>query len=168
LDIAQKNNQADEVLKDIQLIWLYWQREEKIKHFLANPNFTIEEKKQFIKDSFSTLFSDIFLNFLYLLIKKNRLDYLAEIGEEYRKLYYELKGIVEVRVVLAHSLTKLSLNKLEDRIRALIHKEIKLNVEINPEILGGVSVYFKDQLIDGSLKHSLKLLKENLLAVKVS
>lgn len=167
LDVVQKNNQADKVLKETQLIWQYWQREEKIKHFLANPDFTKEKKKQFIEDSFSTLFSDIFLNFLYLLIDKNRLDYLSDIAAEYKKLYYELKGIEEVTVILAHSIDKPLLNKLENRIKKLIDKEIELKVEINPEILGGVSIYFKDHVIDGSLKYNLKQLKENLLALKL-
>src|SRR3989338_5476438 len=167
LDVSQKDNKAGEALKEIQLLAQYWQKEDKIKQFLANPDFTKEEKKQFVKDSFSAFFTDTFLNFLYLLITKNRLNYLSEINEEYKKAYYELKGIEEVRVVVARALNKPLLNKLEDRIKGLINKEIKLSVEIDPEILGGVSIYFKDQIIDGSLKYNLKQLRENLAAVKL-
>ena len=168
LNIAQKNGQLDETLKDITFFSQHWQEKGKVRFFLANPDFTKKEKERFIKNSFSTLFSDVFLNFLYLLINKNRLGYLPEINEDYKKIYYKLKGIEEVNVVLAHDIDKPLLNKLEAGIKALINRKIKLNVEIDPEILGGVSVHFKDQVIDGSLKHNLGQLKESLLAVKIS
>ncbi len=168
LEVAKKNNQVEPVLKETQLFSQQWQENKKLKVFLSNPDLTKEEKKQFFEHSFARLISRTFLNFLYILIDKNRLDYLPDMAEMYRKLSYELKGIEEVVAVSAHPIDRELLDTLKNRLKKIINKEVKLEPEVNPEILGGVTLRFRDKIIDGSLKYNLKQLREELLKTKVS
>lgn len=167
LDSAERKGVEDKALKEIRLISDQWQEDEKIRAFLSNPDFTKDEKKQLIKNSFSKIFGELFLNFLYLLIAKNRLDYLPDINEEYVKFYYQLKGKEKVKIVAARPVNKSLLNKMENRLKELIKKEIVLEEEVSPEVLGGVSIHFQDRIIDGTVQHNLKQLKENLLKALV-
>lgn len=168
LDVAKKNSQVESILKETQFFSKHWRENKKLKVFFSNPDLTKEEKKQFIEHSFARLISRTFLNFLYILIDKNRLDYLPDMAEMYRKLSYELNGLEEVVAVSAHPIDQGLLDTLKNRLKKIINKEVKLELEVNPEILGGVSLRFRDKIIDGSLKYNLKQLREELLKPKVS
>ena len=74
-------------------------------------------------------------------------DYLFGLANRRNRL------IAVVRV--ASSITDAQKSRLATAIEKQVGQPIRVNIEIEPAILGGVSVRFADELVDGSVSHRL-------------
>jgi F-type H+-transporting ATPase subunit delta len=103
------------------------------------------------------------LNLARLLAKKSRTALAPHIAAEFRRLVEEQKGIARARALTAVPLTDLEHEAL---IRALYErtgKEIVLETEVDPALLGGVVVQIGDRLVDASTRAKLQALRDSLV-----
>ena len=75
--------------------------------------------------------------------------------DEFIKLYYQDKGIVEVRVETAVELTAAQDKKLRSVLETKLKAPSLLVYTVKPEVLGGLRVRFKSFLIDDTLESKL-------------
>ncbi|WP_129599347.1 F0F1 ATP synthase subunit delta [Anaerophilus nitritogenes] len=126
-----------------------------------------EEKKKMLDEVFKTQISKEVINFLKILIDKNRYMALEGIEKEYTNIvnhhYGRVEGIVWTSILLKED-EKLM---LEQKLSKMQDKEVKLTNKIDPSIIGGVFVKIGDQIIDGTLKNRLDLLKQELAQIIV-
>ena len=120
-----------------------------------------------IKNVFSKDASQILVNFLMVLIDKDRISLLNEIMVAYNQLVNQHLGILEGTVYSAVDLSKEHLTRLTYTFTKKLSKKIKLNVVIDPTLLGGYKVSLGDVVYDNSIKLQLKNLKNNLLNVEL-
>ena len=59
-------------------------------------------------------------------------------------------------------------NQLIAKLKAKTGNTIELDEKVDTKILGGMIVILGDQIIDGSVKHSLSQLKDELMKLKVA
>jgi F-type H+-transporting ATPase subunit delta len=57
--------------------------------------------------------------------------------------------------------------ELKAALERVTGKSIRLESKIDPEVMGGVVVVLKDRLIDGSVRHGLDRLREELASAAV-
>ncbi|MCM1324286.1 MAG: ATP synthase F1 subunit delta [Acetobacter sp.] len=100
---------------------------------------------------------------LKLVAKNNRLRIIPLILNEFIRLYYQHKGIVEVFAESAIALNEEQNNKLKKILENKLNAPVVIDYHVNPEVLGGLSIRFASYLIDDTVRS--KLLKlEQLLA----
>ena len=134
---------------------------------LTLPKLSKDDKKNLIKNVFSKDASQILVNFLMVLIDKDRISLLNEIMVAYNQLVNQHLGILEGTVYSAVDLSKEQLTRLTYTFTKKLNKKIKLNVVIDPTLLGGYKVSLGDVVYDNSIKLQLKNLKNNLLNVEL-
>ncbi|QDU28713.1 ATP synthase subunit delta [Anatilimnocola aggregata] len=126
---------------------------------LSSPRIALEEKVALLDKAFAGKMSGVLLNFLKVLARHNRFECLADILKAYRKLQSEVLGQIEVSIRAAYPLS----NPLRDRIAArlgeVLKRKVTLNVQIDPELLGGLVVRIGDTLYDGSVSSQLQRMK---------
>jgi F-type H+-transporting ATPase subunit delta len=71
-------------------------------------------------------------------------------------------GIKTAEVTTAISLDNVEREKLGEHLEALVGKKVSMNVQVNPDILGGFIARIDDSLIDGSIRNRLEMLKKRL------
>jgi F-type H+-transporting ATPase subunit delta len=71
-------------------------------------------------------------------------------------------GRIEASVVSARPLSDEEKDKLAATFRAKLGKDVRLNVTVDPTLLGGLTVRIGDTLYDGSLKGKLSRLEKML------
>lgn len=102
--------------------------------------------------------------FIELLAGKNQLGEAEKIIAEFVKIWNDQRGIVEAEVASANGLAKEIVKLLKNYIVKLSGaKEVKISEEIDKNILGGVIIRYDDKILDGSLKASLKELKDKMI-----
>jgi F-type H+-transporting ATPase subunit delta len=74
-------------------------------------------------------------------------DYLFGLANRRNRL------IAEIRV--ASAITDAQKTRLAAAIESQVGQPIRVNVQVDPSILGGVSVRFADELVDGSVSNRL-------------
>jgi F-type H+-transporting ATPase subunit delta len=160
LAAAEKAGQADAAVEELESLAQDVLAElPQFRAALESPRIGTEEKIALLDRAFSGRMSALGLNFLKVLARHGRLDCLRAIAAVARKLLNELRGRREVLVRTASPLSQPLRQRIVDRLGAMLGKEVILQTEIDPEMLGGVTVRVGDTVYDGSVSAQLALMR---------
>lgn len=98
------------------------------------------------------------------IAKSGRLKLIEFILKDFQKFYYQEKGIVEVTVDTVVELTAEQDKKLQQTLRGILDKEVKVVYRLKPDILGGLAVSFDSFLFDDTLASKLEQIKQTMTA----
>jgi F-type H+-transporting ATPase subunit delta len=101
--------------------------------------------------------------FLALAVERRRETILGEIYGEYQRLANEARNILPVQVTAAVPLTDPERAALATALSNRTGKNVTLEVDVDPEIMGGLMLRMGDTVIDGSVRSRLKQLRSRLL-----
>ena len=87
-----------------------------------------------------------------MLAKRNRMNFVHGIGDRYEVLLDEQKNLHRIEVTLAKEPTDEQTEKIKADIRDALNAEIKLSVNIDPEIIGGIIIKKGDLMVDNSVR----------------
>ncbi len=99
---------------------------------------------------------------LKLIAEHKRLNLISLILDEFVRLYYLDKGIMKVYVESAVKLSNEQSSKLEKVLQKKLNAPIVVDYQVNPEVLGGLSVRFGSYLIDDTVQNKLVKLEQIL------
>lgn len=134
---------------------------------LRSPAIGTKEKKEVMEAVFQTEISPELMNFLRLLMDKDRGKNILEIHKKFNQMTDFQDGLVKGKVITAIEMTPVQLSMLESRLSTLANKTVSLKSVIDEEIVGGIIVEIGDKIIDGSIRKQLADLKEELRQVIV-
>lgn len=107
---------------------------------------------------------DIFVNFVLVLNDHNRLQILRPVAAMYRELRDEFHKRVRV---LVRSAVPLS-DEQRERVKKLAAEYFDLKPvlveQVDPELLGGIQLQVRDQMVDLSIRSRLETIKQQLIA----
>jgi F-type H+-transporting ATPase subunit delta len=126
-----------------------------------NPKIPFDIKTKLVQEKLGKT-KPMVLNLVYLLISKGKLKTAGQISEEYNTLLNKHYGIRNAEVTTAIPLEASEKEKLGKQLEDLVGTKISLNLQVNPEILGGFVARIDDSLIDGSIRNRLEMLKKRL------
>ncbi len=130
---------------------------------LRNPLYPEAAKKNIFKKVAKKLkLSPVLKGFFTLLIEKDRIQHLPEIGEYYRKLIDEHSGIARARVSAAVELGEADIQEIAASLEKKVGKKVVVEFQQDPSLLGGVFAQIGDLVLDGSVKRQLLIFKESL------
>jgi F-type H+-transporting ATPase subunit delta len=160
-ELAQQDSQVDE----------WRQRLAKVRDLLSNPqvaavlnNPTIAtEQRQGLVAS-ARLFDDETSNLARLLIESGRVGDAQEIEDEFERLTDEVAGRVRATVTTAIELGPHDRDRIANELSRRLNKEVKLQVAVDPRILGGLRLQYGDHIVDASVATKLQQLRRRLAA----
>lgn len=128
--------------------------------FLLGPIVSGSVKKETIRKILTPDTPQLAVNFLLLLVDKNRLALLPGICSEYARQKAETRGTLVITVTSAQRLEEAQLTQIRDRY-AKKHgaSSVQVNSRVDSSLLGGVRVQVGDVLIDDSLSTRLRGLR---------
>ena len=106
--------------------------------------------------------SHLVLNFLSYLIDKRRLVDFDGIVEAYGEFADAAAGLVTAEVVAASPLDDRRQDRLRRALSERTGQEVRLQIEIDPTLIGGAIAKVGDLVFDGSLRTQLGKLRANL------
>jgi F-type H+-transporting ATPase subunit delta len=136
-------------------------KDEEFVGLAENPKIPFDMKTKLVQEKLGKT-KPMVLNLVYLLISKGKLKTAGQISEEYNNLLNKYYGIRNAEVTTAIPLEAAEKEKLGKQLEELVGAKISLNVQVNPEILGGFVARIDDSLIDGSIRNRLEMLKKRL------
>lgn len=160
LGAAQEAKQVAGVLEELESLENdVFKRVPALRLTLTSPRVSQEEKVALLNKAFAGKMSPVLLNFLKVTAGHDRLNCLPDVLRSYRKLVNEADGKLEVIVRAAYPLS----NPLRERIAAklsdVLKKRVQLQVEVDPDLLGGIVVRIGDTLYDASVASQLQRMK---------
>ena len=98
-----------------------------------------------------------------LLAQRGRIDRLAGVSTEYRRLLDRNRGIVEATVTSAAPLTDDEASAVTAWVARTTGKEVRLAAAVDESLIGGLTVRVGDTLLDASVRGRLERLRTQLL-----
>jgi len=163
-DLAREQRQEGKfegILKDIVELS---NSHPEFKQILQHPVIRKEDKKQMLTALFQSSVPKELFSFLCLLVDKNRENYLAEIGLEYKRLLDVHNQVVLTEVTTAVPLDKDNQNLLKTKLESYLGQKVEMSCQTDSSLLGGVNVKIGDRLIDGSVRTQLNRLTQTLVS----
>ena len=133
-----------------------------LRHFLESPRVSAEQKGEILARAFQDRLPPLFVRFLRTLLLKRRQMLLPEIATEYHALLDEAEGRVHAQVTFARQPSDGEREAVSRGLSRTLGKQVVPHVSVDPSIVGGVVVKVGDQVMDGSVRRRLRLLRERM------
>jgi F-type H+-transporting ATPase subunit delta len=131
-----------------------------LNHVLASPAFAFAEKHAVLASLGQHLgCPPVFNDFLAQLVKKNRLAFLPEIAEEFKRLADEHKGAKQVAIISAQALSEADRGGLRTRLRDLLRRDIDVTFDTDPRLLAGITIRIGSTVIDSTVRARLTAMR---------
>ena len=129
--------------------------------FVASYQIATEAKETFLRQAAGEP-APLVWNLVRLLASKGRLALLPQIAERFQALVDDHRGIAHAEVATAVAMSDDEQQALARRLSELTGKQVLVEVQEAPDILGGLIARIGDRLIDGSTHSKLQALKRKL------
>ncbi|MEE9356002.1 MAG: F0F1 ATP synthase subunit delta [Methylococcaceae bacterium] len=137
-------------------------KNEQLLSIIENPRISNEKLQSLLIDICAEHISKEGENFIRLLLQNNRLKLIPYVQTLFEEFRADDEGYLEVTVQSAFSLDAQQVKKLSTKLKNVLEKEVRLNVEIDKSLIGGILVRAGDRVIDGSVKGQLQQLAKIL------
>lgn len=164
---VKEKNKTEDAYEQFDSLKELLKKDRSLLNFLAAPQVLDSHKHQLVRNVFTGRLDQLFVEFLLVLVEKNRINFLPEIIDEFDRLVEAEKGIGRVTVITAVPMQDTERARLIEKMTARTNLKIVLEEKIDTSILGGVIVILHNEIIDGSVKHGLQLLEEQLQKTRV-
>jgi len=167
--LAQEQNVADPVADALRNFGTLIDGSADLKRLVISPVFSAEDQLKAITavlDKFG--YGGITANFIKLVAAKRRLFVLPDMIRAFIALNDKAKGIARAEVTVAGPLSSDHSAALEAALRQVSGGQtvkIKINVNVDPSIIGGIVVKLGSRMVDASLKTKLNSLRTRMKEV---
>jgi F-type H+-transporting ATPase subunit delta len=135
----------------------------ELEQVLSNPGFELEDRKAVLAQILEkTSPSPMVANFYKLLMDRKRIGEIRGIESVYSKLIDDARGITRAEITSASALKDEEIQKLKDSLKAVAGREVQIEVNEDPSLIGGLKARIGDLVLDGSVKTQLESLKDSL------
>jgi len=104
------------------------------------------------------------LRLVSLLVERGRVRDLPRVSDQYQRQLNAHRGIVVATVTSATPLSDDETAEVRRRVEAMAGSAIELHTEIDPGLLGGLTVQVGVRLLDASIRGRLERLRDQLHA----
>jgi len=138
-------------------------QQQELANTVANPLYNSHDRQKVFQSIIDKLnLSKVMASFLMLLFEKGRIAFIGSINGFFQKLADELKGVARASLVSATELPAETVEKIRSALSKKTGKEIVLDVQQDPGLIGGIVTKIGDLVLDGSIKTQLLNMRESL------
>ncbi len=138
--------------------------DDTVSRFMDNPAIPHGDRQAAVTGLFEGRVAPGALNLARLLAKRGRFETLPAVAAEFTRLLNRRNGLVEAVVTSAAPLTAAETDAIGARIRTMTGSGVSLRTELDPGLIGGLTVKVGDQLLDASVRGRLERLRDRLVA----
>lgn len=166
-EIAEDTSSIQNMYKQLLGVQDLLKSNEDLSNFIYNPLVPKVSKKEVTQKIFADSIETMLLNFLLVLIEKERISLFDAICKAYKKFMNEKENIVDVKVTTARAMSAEQETEVVEKVSKMLNKKVVLNKHIDEKILGGIVIQVGDKLIDGSVLRQLKNIRRSLQSIDV-
>jgi F-type H+-transporting ATPase subunit delta len=133
-----------------------------VKKLTDNPKISKQALEDAMLDICGDQMDDQGLNLVKLLIKSNRLALIDEISAQYEVKKAEKSGELDVVITSAFPMSASGEKEIVKSLSSSFGKKVKISVEEDSSLIGGMIIRVGDKVIDGSLSGQIQQLAKQL------
>jgi F-type H+-transporting ATPase subunit delta len=160
-DLARDEKQIDAVSRSLDSLNQALADSREFDQLVTSPLVDRDEAgKAFAAIASELKVDPLTANFLGVLARNGRKGELAQVIRFFRRLAAEHRGETTAEVVSAHALSDSQIAALKSQLKARAGRDVIIDAQTDPTILGGLIVKLGSEMIDASLKTKLNRLAQ--------
>ena len=152
VEAAREVGKENQILEEAQAVVQLIEDEPDLHQFINYPGVSADEKKEVLKNIFEGRICEELLNFLYILVDKRRTMNFGRIVKVYKSLIEREEGVSYGTVYSVVKLSDERMAELEEQTSKLLQMKVKLDNEIDPNLLAGFKILVEGKIIDASYR----------------
>jgi F-type H+-transporting ATPase subunit delta len=159
-ELARDEKSIDAVRADLDKFEAMLADSADLKRLVRSPVFSADAQSKALSAVLAQAeISGISANFLKVLTAKRRLFVVTDVIRAFRALVAKFKGEATADVTVAETLNEKNLDALKTALKSVTGKDVTLNVNVDPSIIGGLVVKLGSRMVDSSLRTKLNSIK---------
>jgi ATP synthase F1 delta subunit len=160
-EVADRKGKVDAVREQLGQFADALAQTHDLQVFFFSPYFSSNEKIAGAKRAISGAEPE-FVNFLELLIEKQRMTDVFRIRRQFEQLWKEQNRRIDVTVTSAVELDPAVVGRIGEEIERQTGQEVDLASRVDAEILGGVVLQVGNMVLDASIRNRLEKLRKSV------
>jgi F-type H+-transporting ATPase subunit delta len=162
-EAARERDELEDVLSDLGEFVAALHDSEELRLFFYGGQIPERQKRRAI-DGLTEGMKTSTTNFLKVLVDNGREEILEEVLARYEELVKQHMGRIEVEVTTAVELSEDQRGRLKERLAEVLEgREIILETNVDPGLIGGAVFRYGGRMMDGSIRGRLESLREGML-----
>lgn len=161
-ELAGEKNVLEQVGKELAELRDLLAKEAELRDVLENPALDPHRKNAVFDAVIGDRLNILTHNFIRLLIRRGRINYLDLMTGEYAALERARKGVLEVGIATARELDAGVRGELSSSLAEALGKSIEMKTTVEPSLIGGMVARIGDTVYDGSVEHQLARIQQRL------
>jgi F-type H+-transporting ATPase subunit delta len=162
-EISREDHKVAEVRGELARLSETLEENRDLRDALFTPLHPADERKKVLDAVAASLgLSQTVKHFQSHLIDRRRLVDFPEICEEFGRLADETSGLMTAEVTSASPLDDRRKDRLRRALSQATGREVRLEVKVDSELIGGAIAKVGDVVFDGTLSAQLSQLRANL------
>lgn len=159
-ELALEEKKLDAVAADLERFKTMLDESDDLVRLVRSPVFGANEQEKALAAVLDKAkIGGLSAKFLKIVAQKRRLFAVREMIRAFRAFVARHKGEVDAEVTVAEPLKEAHLESLTQAIAASAGKNVKLDVKVDPSIIGGMKVKLGSRMFDASLKTKLNSIR---------
>ena len=161
--MALADKKLAEVEKDLHRFDTLLLGSEDLSRLVKSPVFSSEDQVRAIGAVLDKVkITGLVGNFMRVVAHNRRAFTIPQIKAAFKKLLADHRGEVTAQVAVAAALKPAQTKELKAALKSVVGKDVDLQIDIDPSLLGGMIVKIGSRQIDTSLRTKLSSLKLTL------
>ena len=159
-ELARDEHSIDAVKADLEKFEAMLADSADLKRLVRSPVFSAGEQSRALAAVLDKAgISGVAARFLKVLTANRRLFAVTDVIRAFRALVAKFKGEATADVTVAEKLSDKNLDALKTALKSVTGKDVALNVNVDPSIIGGLVVKLGSRMVDSSLRTKLNSIK---------
>jgi len=160
-DVAKEKGKLDAIRDELGQFADAVDGNRDLQVFFFSPYFSSAEKSAGLKRAVSGANPEL-LNFLELLIEKQRMPEVFRVRRQLDELWKQENRRLEVTVTSAVELEPAVVQKVGEEIERQTGQKVELASRVDGEILGGIVLQVGNKVLDASIRARLEKLRKSV------
>ncbi len=160
-DVAKEKGKLDAIRDELGQFVDAVDGNRELQVFFFSPYFSSAEKVAGLKRAVSDADAEL-LNFLELLIEKQRMPEIFRIRRQLDELWKQENRRIDVTVTSAVTLEPAVVEKVGEEIERQTGQKVDLSSRVDAEILGGIVLQVGNKVLDASIRSRLEKLRKSV------
>ena len=160
--VAKEQSQTVEAYRQLRVVADCIDNNEQLSNLIMGKSIVAKQKKELVTKIFAEELSPFVLNFLYVLLDKGREKHLSDIISLCHDYIEEDAGRISAELISAKPLDITHEQALSLALGKSLNKQVMFSKGIDQDLIAGCVIKVGDEIIDGSVKNQLKMLKKEL------
>ncbi len=162
-ELSKDEKIVEEIDANVTLIQKAIQSSQDFKNFINNPTLKKDQRINVINILGKNYdLNNYFVNFLKILVEKNRIFFLEKILRDFKLILSDFRGEINAIVSMPTKISDAQVKDIEATLNSLLKKKINLDFKLDPSLISGAKLQIGSYMIDDTAKSKFNKILNNL------